>query len=208
MSYDQYYNNYLNELEEAVKYSNKIKVLKGLEIEYFESMNENYKNFLKELDLLVIGQHYFLYNNKYISVYSPLTDDEIRKYGQTVIQAMRTGFFKIIAHPEIFCFSRKWDNVCEEVAKSIIEASVKYNVYLEFNVNGIRNDKERNRVKNENGKLNFSYPRYEFFKLVKEANVPVLINDDAHNPEHLYDENTKLAIKLAHEWGLEIIKSI
>lgn len=208
MSYEQYYNNYLPELEEAKNFNNEIKVLKGLEIEYFENMDKNYQEFLKELDILIIGQHYFYYNGKYINVYNRLTDDEIRKYGQTVIQAMKTGYFRIIAHPEIFCYSRKWDNVCEEVAKLIIEASKKYNVYLEFNVNGIRNDKEKNRVKQENGHLNFSYPRYEFFKLVKEAGISVLINDDIHNPEYLYDENTKLAIKLADEWGLSVIKSM
>lgn len=208
MTFEQYYNNYLPELKEAISFSKKINVLKGLEIEYFESMEQNYQEFLNELDILIIGQHYFLYNNKYISVYSPLTDDEIRKYGETVIQAMKTGYFKIIAHPEIFAFSRKWDNVCEEVAKSIIEASIKYNVFLEFNVNGIRNDLEKNRVKNENGHLSFSYPRYEFFKMVKEAGVPVLINDDAHNPEHLYDKNTELAIKIANELELKVLKTI
>lgn len=208
MSYKQYYDFYLKELEEAKYYSNKIKVLKGIEIEYFENMTDNYKSFLKDLDILVLGQHYFFYNGKYLSVYSRLSDDEIKIYGQIVIQAMKTGFFKIIAHPDIYCYTRKWDNVCEEVAKKIIDASKKYNVYLEFNVNGIRNDKEKNRVKNENGNLNFSYPRYEFFKLVKEANIEVIINDDAHNPGYLYDENTKLAIELADKWGLKVKKTI
>ena len=109
----------------------------------------------------------------------------------------------------IFSFSRKWDKVCDEAARQIINTAVEYNVILEFNVNGIRNDFSKNKYwKLENGDLNFRYPRYEFFKLVKEANIPIIINDDAHDPNHLYDEYTKLAFELAEKWGLKVLEKI
>ena len=210
MSYDQYYNNYLPDLAEAVSnYKDQIKIIKGLEIEYFENMTLNYQEFLKDLDMLIIGQHYFYSNGVYHNVYHNLTDDEIKIYGQVVTQAMRTGFFKIIAHPEIFSYSRKWDNVCDEVAKKIIQTAKECNVYIELNVNGIRNCIERKKFwKHESGLTNYSYPRIEFFKLVKEANIPVIINDDAHSPECLSDEYTKECHKLANELGLTVLKRI
>ena len=209
MSYDQYYKNYLPELSEAIeKYSSQIKIIKGIEIEYFESMKDEYKNFLKDLDMLIIGQHYFYYNNQYSNVYNRLTDDEIKKYGQTVIQAMETGMFKIIAHPEIFAYTRKWDDICEEVSEQIIKSAKKNNVYIELNANGIRNCIERKKYWIEDGETNYSYPRREFFKIVKKYNMPIIINDDAHDPKMLNDEFTDLAYKMADELGLTILKKI
>lgn len=210
MSYKQYYQNYLPELKEAIdQCSSHIKILKGLEIEYFENMNDEYKKFLDDLDFLVLGQHYFFVNGKYQNVYNRLTDDEVIIYAQTVTQAMRKGFFKIIAHPEIFAYSRKWDKICDKAAKMIIEAAKHYNVIIEFNVNGIRNSIAKNKVwKTLEGKTNYSYPRREFFELVRKENLPVIISDDAHDPSNLYDNFTKEAYEMVKDIGLEIINKI
>ena len=56
--------------------------------------------------------------------------------------------------------------------------------------------------------MNYDYPRIEFFKLVKEANIPVIINDDAHDPKQLSDEFTKKAIQMANELGLTVLNKI
>lgn len=210
MSFDQYYKNYLPDLEFAIKkYSSKINILKGLEIEYFENMTNEYEAFLQKLDFLVLGQHYFYIDGVYQNVYNRLTDDEILKYAQTVTQAMQKGYFKIIAHPEIFAYSRDWDEICDQAANQIIASAKQYNVIIEFNVNGIRNSKHKKKVwKTPDGKTNYSYPRREFFELVKKANMPVLISDDAHDPSNLFDEDTKEAYKIVNDIGLKIINKI
>lgn len=210
MDFNDYNNKYLNDLSVAKnKYGNRIKIYTGLEIEYFDSMIDNYKEFLEKLDFLIIGQHYIYHNNKYKSVYAILTDDEIITYGQMVIRAMESGLFKIIAHPDIFSYKRKWNETCNKVAKQIIASAIKNNVYLEFNVNGIRNAMEKNRQWiTKSGQTNYDYPRIEFFKLVKEAGVPVIINDDAHDPKQLNDKFTKIAIQMAKELELTIIDKI
>lgn len=210
MSYEQYYENYLIDLDEAIKkYGTKIKILKGLEIEYFDSMKANYEEFLKKMDLLVLGQHYFYDNKKYCNVYNRLTDDEIKKYGQTLVRAMESGLFRIVAHPEIFAYTRKWDDVCDNVAKMIIQAAKENNVYIELNANGIRNSKRHKLFwPYKDGITNYAYPRIEFFKLVKEAHIPVIINDDSHDPSNLSDEATKETYNIANYLGLTVLNKI
>ena len=210
MDFTDYQNKYLSDLQEAKeKYGEKIKIFTGLEIEYFDLMIDDYKEFLKKLDFLIIGQHYIYHNNQYKSVYAVLTDDEMITYGQMVIRAMKSGLFKIIAHPDIFSYKRKWNQTCDKVAKEIIDSAKQNNVYLEFNVNGIRNAMAKNRQWiTDDGQVNYDYPRIEFFKLVKEAGVPVIINDDAHDPKQLNDEYTKMAIKMANELDLIVLDKI
>lgn len=210
MNFDEFFNNYLFDLEESKnKYSKNIKIITGLEIEYFDVMKDKYQEFLNYVDMLVIGQHYIYHDNKYKSVYALLTDDEIKTYGKMVTQAMETGLFKIIAHPDIFAFRKKWNSTCDEVAKKIIFSAKQNNVYIEFNANGIRNSIAKNRQwTTDSGEVNYDYPRLEFFKLVKEANVPVIINDDAHEPNHINDQYTKMAVEMAQKIGLTILNKI
>lgn len=210
MDFNDYQNSYLSDLQEAkAKYQDQIKIITGLEIEYFDLMEENYKAFLKDLDILILGQHYIYHEGKYKSIYATLTDDEIKTYGEMVTRALETGLFKIIAHPEIFSFKRKWNSVCTEVAKKIIASAKQNNVYIELNVNGIRNALEKNKQwVTPSGDTNYDYPRIEFFELVKEANVPVIINDDAHDPMQLNDEHTHSAIKMAERIGLTVLNKI
>lgn len=211
MSFEEYHNQYLFDLQEAISlYGNQIKIITGLEIEYFEPMKNIYKEFLEKLDMLVLGQHYIYHNGAYKSVYATLTDDEIKTYGQMVTQALKTGLFKVFAHPEIFSYKRKhWDKVCDEVSREIIECCKENNVYLELNANGIRNAIERNKQwKTNTGETNYYYPRIEFFKLVKEAGLPVIINDDAHDPEQLSDDCTEAAIQMAKDIGLTVLDKI
>lgn len=210
MNFDEFYNNYLPVLEDAKnKCSDKIKIITGLEIEFFENMKDKYKEFLEYVDMLIIGQHYIYHNGKYKSVYALLTDDEIKTYGEMVTQAMETGLFKIIAHPDIFAFRKKWNSTCDEVAKKIILSAKQNNVYIEFNANGIRNSISKNKQwVTDTGEVNYDYPRLEFFKLVKEANVPVIINDDAHEPNHINDEYTMMAVQMAKRLNLTILDKI
>lgn len=210
MNFNEYHNQYLSDLKEAKnKYSDKIKIITGLEIEYFDLMEQKYKDFLKDLDMLVLGQHYIYHDGVYKSIYATLTDDEIETYGQMVTQALTTGLFKVIAHPDIFAYKRIWNETCNKVAKQIISSAKENNVYIELNVNGIRNAIRRNKQWiTESGETNYNYPRIEFFKLVKEANLPVIINDDAHDPNELDDQYTKIAYKMAQDLKLTVLNKI
>lgn len=211
MSFEEYHNLYLPQLEEAKKKYPNIIVFKGLELEYFEEMKEYYPKFLEQLDYLVLGQHFIHHQNKILSIYSNEIDAAaIESYKNDVIKAIETGYFKILAHPDLYCWTyNKWDENSKSVAKAIITAAIKHDVYLEINANGIRNcnRKEHKYLLNSNH-VSYSYPKYEFWKLAKEMNAKIIIDDDAHFFKHMNDEATKEAIKLAEELEIKIIDKI
>lgn len=216
MTIDEYHQIYLPDLERNIKkYQNQIKIYKALEIEYLDEMKDMYPKLLKELDYLILGQHYFKFRDRFISVYSQLSSEMIITYANSLCEAMETGYFKIVAHPDIFCWGYPfWDDICVEVAKKIIDTAVKNHIVLEINVNGIRNCEHTYRYTTfptDNPKKvehHYAYPNYEFFKLVAESQALVIINDDAHNPNHLYDEYTQQAIKFAENLNIKLVDSI
>lgn len=211
MSFSEYYDLYLPQLEEAKKAYPNIHVLKGLELEYFEEMKEYYPKFLEQLDYLVLGQHFIHHQNKIVSIYSDEIDAEaIKSFEKGVIKAIETGYFKILAHPDLYCWSyNRWDETAISVAKSIISTAIKNNVYLEINANGIRNcNRKEHKYLLNNGHVSYSYPKYEFWKLAKEMDAKVIIDDDAHFFKHMNDNATQEAIKLAEELQIEILNKI
>ncbi len=211
MSIEQYNEVYLDMLDRSVnKHKDEILVLKGLEIEYLPELEIYYERFLNDLDLLVLGQHYIKVGDNHKSVYYPLTEDEILIYGQTVVQAIKTKMFKIVAHPEIFCWCKlEWNETCDKVANMIIDAAIENEVVLEINANGVRNSfYQRKEFYDPDGVINFPYPRREFWRIAKKKNALVVINDDAHAPNRLQDEYTVKTYEYAKNAGIKIIDRI
>lgn len=210
MNFKEFYKNYLPDLKEAKEvYQDKIEIFTALEIEYFPMMEPQYQMMLARLDFLLLGQHYVYCNGRYHSVYNRLKDEEILAYAETLVRAMETGLFKIIAHPDIYCFTRSWDEVCAKAARIIIAKAKECNVILELNANGIRNSLSKNMCYcTINGELSYGYPRREFFEIVKEYDLPVMINDDCHSIKDLHDQHTISAYQIASELGLKIINHL
>ncbi|MFA7037994.1 MAG: PHP domain-containing protein [Bacilli bacterium] len=203
MTKEQYKNIYMPDLEEAIKnYGDKIKIYKGLEIEFVREQKEYYKELLNDLDYLVLGQHFIMKNDKLHDVYHSLNTEEIVIYANTIVEAVNTGYFRILAHPDLFMYKyNKWDKTAEEVSKIIIEACIKNNVYIEINVNGARHGK----ILNEQNEKTWIYPRIEFLRLLQNyPDALIVINDDCHYLDHLYDETTIEVYNLIIEMGLKL----
>lgn len=205
MSIEQYNEVYLDMIDRAKRvHKDQILVLSGLEIEYLSELEPFYPKFKEELDLLVLGQHYIKVNGECKNVYYPLSEDEIKIYTDTVIQGMESGLFKILAHPELFSWRiKEWNDICIEQSKRIIDAAIKNNVILECNANGVRNSfYQRKEFYTKTGEINFPYPRREFWLLAKELGAKIMINDDAHAPNRLYDDYTVFLYEEAEKMGL------
>lgn len=207
MTMKQYHEDYLPQLEEAVVGNPQIKVLKGLEIEYFKEMEDYYRAYLKDLDFLVLGEHYFHHLGRYYNVYEKMDKDALEAYTRDVIAGIESGFFKIVAHPDIFYWNYpSWDQKCDECARRIILAAISNNVVLEINANGIRNSMKKGKIRQEeNGYLDYAYPTIHFWKLAKELGAPVMINDDSHFFKNFNDDATQTAYEIAEDLELEII---
>lgn len=192
---------YLSQLDDAIKkYGEKIKIYKGLEIEYFRGMDNHYKKLLSELDYLTVGQHYIRKNGQLISSFKISSINELEIYGNTLVEAINSGYFKFVSHPDLFLINQHTiSKPVLKICEKIILAAKEKNVPLEINANGIRRG-----LKNFGDKKRYLYPRQEFWKLVKLHNAKCLINADAHKPSLLSDNAIEEAYKFSKALGLKV----
>lgn len=216
MSIDEYKELYLPDLFRLIdKYKDQIKVYSAVEIEYFNELLPYYPEMASTLDYLILGQHYFMHEGRYISVYSQLDYKMIEEYALTIISAMDSGYFKILAHPDIFCWGYPiWDDLCTELSKKIISSAIKNNCLLEINSNGIRNCERKGRYTvdydNETKEEvhRWAYPNYEFFKIAKDMGAKIIINEDCHEPIQLSDEATVACYDFAKKLGIKPVNKL
>ena len=205
MTDDEFENIYKKEVLKA-KENDKIKIFLGLETEYMEEHHDYFVNLRKQVDYLVLGLHFFSNAGKIYSTYYDVDSENLPFYTDVAIKAMSTGLYKIFAHPDLFMYGynskdgfRVFDKTCAECTKKIIDAAIKYNVYLEVNANGINNT-ERDFPEY----TNYLYPREEFWEIVKGTDVKIVIGADAHSPKALGNETVEKTIKFAEKLNLNI----
>ncbi len=182
-------------IKTKAKYSDKLDIYVGLEIESIDPNPDYYLGLLKKVDYLILGQHYIpsiTHENRLSSSFYLRDDKELILYAKSIEKAIKTGYFSLIAHPDLYmCEFPKWNEAAHEAAEIICNASVKYNVPLEFNANGIR----RGKFQAKDG-LRYHYPVEAFWKLAKAKNCKVILSSDCHKPTYLYDDAMKKAESL------------
>lgn len=203
-------NFYFNEIDEAKKlFSDVIDIKKGLEIEYIKRYDDI--GYYKELydkykvDYLILGQHCFeSLRGDIKNIYSLDKPELVIDYALSVRDAMETGYFQIVAHPDIFAFNMfKWDRYFDEASRIIIEAACDNNVVLEFNCGQFRSGS----VEYPDG-IRLPYPHYKFWEMVSKTNAKVIIGSDAHKPKDLYDEHVLNAKFILADLGIHPIETI
>ncbi len=191
----------INTLKE--KYKEKINIKLGLECEYFPKYLPWLKQRIKEfgIDFLIIGHHFSkdepgsLYNG------NMTTHEQLYNYRDDIIEAMESGMFSYIAHPDIFMRGYPvFDEVCEEISRQIIEKSIETDTPLEYNLLGFSHSIN-------DGKQGYPYP--DFWKLISEMKPPVTMGLDAHSPDVYLDHALyNKGIENLRALGLEIEKKI
>lgn len=199
---------YLDEIKVLkTKYQDQITLLGAFEIEYSNTYLSRLLEMRQSVDYLVLGQHQIEVDGKFMSIYYHQTPRTIEIYGQTICEALNTGLFKILAHPEIFMYTySNFDETAKKVSCKIIESAIKNNVILEINANGIRDSL------NKSGQLFkeelYKYPYVEFWKLVssyqKKFNLKVVINDDSHSVYNFHDKFTFEAYNFADKYNIKV----
>lgn len=188
-------------IEEVLKtredYSSKLKVLNSVEIEYLPKYeNLNYYNWLlskKNMDFLLLGQHFFETKNGNIQNITSLPQAELAvEYAESCRRAMKTGYFKIMAHPDLFCINEQfsWNDFYEKASDIIIESALLTGTRLEYNANGLRRG-----IKHYPDGDRYQYPHENFWKKVQEAGISVIAGSDAHSPEVLWDSAMEGAVQ-------------
>ncbi len=179
----------MNELDEYIasihqlkeKYKNQITILTGLECEYIPEFKQQYPEFLKKVDYLILGQHFNRFDQKDFT--EEVTPEDITEMKNLVIEAMKTGWFSYVAHPDYFMYlfdsyPNEGKQAIEEIAKT---ASI-MNIPLEINLKGASKGKK---IIDE--KEDYRYPNSQTFEIISKHHAPVLFGLDCHNPKTFDD---------------------
>ncbi len=188
-------------------YGERIRILSGLEIEYDPATDAYYESLLEKVDYLVLGQHYLEgdpVKNGVSYTFDLESGEDLIAYAKIVREAISTGYFAFVAHPDIFLATYpRFDEHAEKASRIIAESAKEHGVPLEFNANGIR----RGLIESEDGK-HYHYPRKPFFDIAEDAGCKILLSSDAHNPKELYDDAMRKAERIIERWELTVCETL
>lgn len=206
MEYDQLdeYINSIYALKE--KYKDKINILCGFEAEYYPSKKEYYEYLLTKVDYLICGQHFNLADDNYLYIVNLKNDkDAVIQYVDNVIAAMQSGLVSYIAHPDIVMRSYTYrDEFLDSQIRRICDASIKYHIPLEINLEGMNRKVMMNDPLGEK-----FYPFPSFWKIVSEyPEIDVIIGADVHDPNDLLRDYDKYAREIVDMYNLHLIDKI
>lgn len=178
--------NYLKE-----KYKDQIEIHIGLETEYYPFNHDERVQIGNKVEYLILGQH-FSDPAKTMNYFKQNTDEEILEYGKMVCEALDTGLFLYLAHPDVFMNRQtQFTDACKQVSHMIAKKLVELDIPAEINVRGITKGKKEF----DNG-LRYYYPHKDFWTIMSEYPIRCLYGVDAHDPKDLLD---KKVIKIAQE---------
>lgn len=178
------------------KYKNQINIKIGLECEYFPKYMNGLKNMLKTspIDYIILGQHYDESDEEGVYFGYPLTSNQFIKYVDTCIEAMETGLYSYIAHPDLARFDTE-DPLYHEEMKRLCLKAKELDIPVEFNLLGYKTHRH--------------YPCDAFFKIAKKVGNHVIIGTDAHEARALADRQTyDQAQAYLENLGIEMTESI
>ncbi len=197
---------YLNDIEAAQRKYPQISLLKAFECEYFPHIHDYISSLAKKIDYLVLAQHYIKLDGKYQDAFHFTKPQQLALYAEKIAEAMATGLFKILAHPDVFmCLYPKWDEACVQATRNIAEAANRYGVILELNANGFRRG-----LKEYPDGVRYPYPSEKFWSIIAKEypQTPVVVNSDCHDPAYLNDHYMMMAREMAQTLNLNVIERL
>lgn len=226
MSSEQFFSEYIPNLKRLrEEYSDRIDIQIGLESEYFGITGEQHpiiKDFREAtegyLDYMILGQHSALARDEQGQLIMPpqMSSKSSSKYpldyALAVVEAIKSGKFAYVAHPDIFLEGR--DSVLEEereeylqnaktASQMICEVASQYRVPLEVNLGSISAVEAGIKSKMQDG--SYAYPVPEFWRIAQEKGCQVLIGIDAHSPVALLKRDNELTVKkFLKDKGIEL----
>ena len=188
-------------------YKDQIEILVGFECEWNNKYVKYYKSLLenKEVDYLIFGNHacYFKGNKEYFLKIKS-SKAYLQRYLKVAIKAIRSGLFKIMAHPDIFMSNVKWSPYASKVSNIICKEAKANDVVLELNCGCFVNEGKRT-IKDE---VRYRYPYGKFWKIAKKHQNKIIVGVDAHSPSAFLSENLKLMDQFIKMHKLTVIEKI
>lgn len=179
--FDDYVNTVLSLRDE---YASDIQIHLGVEVEYYPDHFEDLMLFFEDypVEYMLLGQHYLdneiggaQYSGR--RTYDP---NHLVKYVDQSIEAMETGGFLYMAHPDLLNFCGDQEIYYKEY-KRLCEAAKEHDLPLEINLLGIRTRRW--------------YPNGNFWKIAGEVGNDVIIGCDAHKAVDTFDPESETEVR-------------
>ena len=158
-----------------------IKILFGIEADYYEGFEKYTVNFLNNYDFdLVIMSIHFLKNwpeGSWVFNYNfpdRSFNDIYTEYLQTIVNGLKTGLYDVVGHLDIIKTPKQ--SMTQLVPDEVIKVMQEINnqkMVLEINTSGFRKEVEE------------PYPSLDILDIVKEHKIPLCVGSDAHSPDQV-----------------------
>lgn len=187
------YPEYIMAVEKAEdKYQGRIELLRGFEAEYYPNMMSKYQEIRKKdnISVWILGQHESA--DRTINYYK-MKDFEADtiQYKNDVLEGLSTGFFQILAHPDLTILNyRKPLPVLLDCMDEIFAYCEAHDIIVEINANGIRGNK--------------AYPDKTVWELSKRYRLRYIVSSDAHSPDALCDQYVDKAEVFARNLDIKL----
>lgn len=195
------------------KYKDQIKIYIGLEIEYSKNQLNYYKELFTKyhLDYLILGNHCYLKNNKLVFYSKDRNNPEnVKAYVDSVIEAMKSGYFLYLAHPDFIMnsYDDKKDPFLLSEIERLIKAAELYHCPLEINLQGSKH-KFYSLISEEEGEYNSPYyPYLELWEIVSRYNIETVVGVDIHNSYEFQHNHQAFAYYLINKYKLNYIEDL
>jgi histidinol-phosphatase (PHP family) len=194
---------YLAEVREAAeRWAGRLEIWTGLEIDYIEKLSSPADSFYDSLALdYRIGSVHYLrqgagqQSEDFFTVdgsekeleeglqhgFAGNSEKLIQAYWEAVAKMLSAGGLTIVGHLDLIrkynqddAFFTDTSKAWQDGAAEALRAAAKSGVIIEINTGGMNR-----------GIMRSPYPNLELIKEMKKLHIPVMINADAHKPEHL-----------------------
>lgn len=180
------------------EYRDVIRILIGVEVEYYPACWEKYLAFMRQfpLDFKILGQH-FVYDEENGGPGSfKATEDPtvLSDYYRCVLEAADTGELLYIAHPDVIHYVGD-TAAFDELTRDFLQKIKKTGLPFEINRLGVHEGRH--------------YPNPRFWDLVAEADVPAIVGLDAHSPKVFEDdEGAAACVEIAKSRGIRLLETL
>lgn len=180
------------------KYAGQIEIHTGLEVEYYPDLFPELISYIRDtpVEYLLIGQHWC--GNEIGEIYNgrPATEDEqrLKRYCYQVAEAMQTGLFTYLAHPDLMDFVGP-DEIYEKHMRWLCREANSNQMPLEINLLGMMSNR--------------CYPNEKLWRIAGEENCRVVLGADAHTPKGLYvPEYESRALEMVKTYCLQLQQTV
>lgn len=203
-----YYSNFrmpLNQLEDYARtilrlkaeYREQLELHLGVELEYYPAYLPDLMPMLQDcgVEYAILGQHFL--GNEINDCYSgePTEDVSVlERYCNQVTEAMDTGWFTYLAHPDLLRFTGD-KKVYRSKIRNLCRRARELQIPLEVNFWGFAGGRH--------------YPNPDFWEVAAEENCQAVLGCDAHEPEFLKDvELERQVLDFLRPYELEILETV